>query len=327
MKDRRKLVSLVIPVLNEEENIKPFYQTVLPIMQELSERYIFELVFTDNHSTDSTFEILAELSRKDDRIRAYRFSKDFGYQRSIATGYEKSKGDAVIQLDCDLQDPPSLISEFLRIWERGYKVVYGVRRTRMEGAVTNIARKAFYRLIDWVSEDELPHDAGDFRLVDRSVVEILKNIYDAQPYIRGTIAALGFEQIGVKYDRAPRKRGKSKFPLRHMIRLAVDGICNHSVVPLRLATYTGLLVSAVTLGGILVYLGGRLFFGTEWPAGFATTTLLLLFSLTLNALFLGIIGEYLGRIYKQVKKRPLTIIESSINDSEIPEGKQRRTVS
>lgn len=313
MSDSRKLITLVIPVLNEGENINPFYQAMSPILEKLSEVYVFEMVFTDNHSTDCTFELLEKLARKDDRIRVYRFSKNFGFQRSIATGYKKARGDAVIQLDCDLQDPPALINEFLRLWEQGYHVVYGVRRKRMEGWAKNLSRRTFYRLIDLLSEDELPHDAGDFRLVDRRVVEALNDIEDAHPYLRGAIAALGFQQIGVPYDRAGRRFGKSKFPLRRLIELAVDGILNHSVVPLRIATYTGLLVSVVTFTAILFYVAGKLFFGQNWPAGFTTLAILLLFSLSLNALFLGIIGEYLGRIYHQVKKRPLTVIEKTIN--------------
>src|ERR1051326_288999 len=227
----------------------------------------------------------------------------------------KAAGDAAVQIDCDLQDPPELIREFLRLWAEGWHVVYGIRRSRKEGWGIQATRRVFYRLLDALSEDRLPHDAGDFRLVDRRILEQLKQIDDYQPYLRGAIASLGFNQIGVPYDRNVRTHGSSKFSVRDLVALALDGILNHSVVPLRIATFTGLLVSVLTFLGLLFYAIDKLAFGGDWPPGFATTISLILLALSLNALFLGIIGEYLGRIYKQIKKRPLTIIESQIDGS------------
>ena len=210
------------------------------------------------------------------------------------------------------QDPPSLLPEFVRHWESGFRVVYGVRRSRREGVVITLMRRVFYRLIDALSETPLPVDAGDFRLVDRVVIDELAKMEDFHPYLRGAIAAMGFRQTGIVYDRAERMRGESKFDLSALVRLAVDGILNRSVVPLRIATFTGLAVSLVTFLGMCGYTVGKLVFGQEWPAGFATVTVVTLMSLSLNALFLGIIGEYLGRIYQQVKKRPITIIETRL---------------
>ncbi|HEY3375057.1 MAG TPA: glycosyltransferase family 2 protein [Candidatus Aquicultor sp.] len=312
-KVNKKLISILVPVFNEEDNIIPLYTRVLDVMAQLVDRYDYEFVFTDNHSTDRTFERLEKLSKLDKRVHVYRFSRNFGFQRSIYTGYYNAKGHAAIQLDCDLQDPPELITEFVRYWEEGYQVVYGIRQTRKEGWVINRIRNVFYWLIDILSEDILPRDAGDFRLVDRRVINELRKIDDYQPYLRGTIAAMGFKQIGIPYDRAERMHGKSKFSLGGLFKLATDGILNHSIIPLRISTFTGLTISLLTFLGILGYFFGKLFLGKEWPAGFATTTTLILLSLSLNALFLGIIGEYLGRIYQQVKKRPMTIIESEIN--------------
>jgi len=222
-----------------------------------------------------------------------------------------------VQIDCDLQDPPSLILDFVRKWEQGYLVVYGIRGSRKEGVLMNATRKFFYRVIDSLSEDELPLDAGDFRLLDRRVLDELKKFEDYQPYVRGTVAALGFDQIGIPYDRRERQRGESKFSFRELMGLALDGILNHSIVPLRIATYLGLAISLITFLGIVGYAIGRLLFGRDWPPGFATIIILILGSLSLNALFLGIIGEYLGRIYKQVKRRPLTIIEREINPAAV----------
>ena len=309
----RRLITICVPVFNEELNIEPLHAALLPIMDQLSDRYDFELLFTDNHSTDHTFEALERLAARDVRVRAIRFSRNFGFQRSIATGYANARGDAAIQIDCDLQDPPALVVEFVRKWEQGYKVVYGVRSSRKESWWMNFVRKMFYRIIDSLSEDELPLDAGDFRLLDRCVLDELQKFEDNQPYLRGTIAALGFDQIGIPYDRAERQRGASKFSFSELIGLALDGILNHSVVPLRIATYLGLAISVLTFAGILAYGIGRLFFGTNWPPGFTTIIILILGSLSLNALFLGIIGEYLGRIYRQVKRRPLTVTEREIN--------------
>ena len=222
-------------------------------------------------------------------------------------------GDAAVQIDCDLQDPPSVILEFIRKWEEGYCVVYGVRASRKERWWMTTTRKLFYRIIDSLSEDDLPLDAGDFRLIDRCVLNELRKIDDYQPYLRGTIAALGFQQIGIPYDRSERQHGESKFSFRELIGLALDGILNHSVVPLRIATYLGLTISITTLLGTIGYIVGRLVLGKNWPPGFASVIILLLSSLSLNALFLGIIGEYLGRIYHQIKRRPLTIVEREIN--------------
>jgi dolichol-phosphate mannosyltransferase len=304
-------------VLNEREGLEEGYRRLRGVFDSLAQDYRFEVVYTDNHSTDGTFDAIALLAASDTRIRAYRFSRNFGYQRSILEAYRHCRGDAAIQIDADLQDPPELIPVFLGKWREGAHVVFGVRTKRKEGALINAGRKVFYRLIDVLSEDPLPWDAGDFRLVDRKVLDVLSQLDDAQPYLRGTIAAMGFEQVGVPYERDARTYGESKFPLRQMIALSVDGILNHSVTPLRVATFTGLAISLLTFLGIVMYLVGRLFFGQDWPAGFATTTALILLAIGLNGLFLGVIGEYLGRIYKQVKRGPNTIIERSIeNDGE-----------
>lgn len=309
----RRLLSVVVPVFNEEANVEGLYAAVTSVMASLGDRYDYELLFTDNHSTDATFPLLQRLAMRDRRVRVLRFSRNFGFQKSILTGYAHAAGDAAIQLDCDLQDPPDLIPEFVRKWEAGYKVVYGVRVGRKETPWLTGFRRIFYRLIDWLSEDSLPHDAGDFRLLDRQVLDALREYEDSQPYLRGTIAAMGFDQIGVPYERTERLLGRSKFSFRQLVGLAVDGILNHSIVPLRISTYLGLIISAVTVLAIVAFLVGRLLLGKHWPPGFATLAIMILGVLGLNALFLGVIGEYMGRIYQQVKKRPLTIIEHAIN--------------
>src|SRR5262245_3987385 len=311
--DRRKLITICVPVLNEEANIARLYAAVVELRQALADRYRFELLFTDNHSTDATFALLSKLAQRDPEVRVLRFSRNFGFQPSVLTGYLNARGDAVIQLDCDLQDPPSLIPRLLELWEAGNQVVYGVRDQRTEGRFITFARRCFYRAIHSLSQFDLPLDAGDFRLVDRRVVEELARIDDATPYVRGAIATLGFNQVGLPYARAARQAGKSKFRLRDLLNLALDGLFNHSFLPLRLATYVSLTIAVATLILILAYVVGRLFSTQSWPPGFAMLVVLMLVSISLNALFFGILGEYVARIYRQVKKRPLTIVEQELN--------------
>ncbi len=307
------LISIVVPVYNEEVNILPFYDKVTATLTPLASRFRFEYVFTDNHSTDQTFSLLSALAESDLSVRVFRFSKNFGYQRSILTGYMNCHGAAAIQLDVDLQDPPELIETFLDHWQQGADVVFGVRTQRAEGFGITAARSLFYRLVDTLSEEKLPVDAGDFRLISRRVIDLLCKYRDANPYLRGTIATLGFKQVGVEYVRHARERGESKFPFSKLMSLAIDGILNHSTVPLRFATYFGLFVSAATLLAIVIYTILRITLGTQWPAGFTTLAALILLSISVNAMLLGIIGEYLGRMFRQVREGPVTIIEAAID--------------
>ena len=310
---RNPLISIVVPVFNEELNIASFYKRTTAVITGFQDRFEFEYVFTDNHSTDSTFALLSALAKTDSRIRVFRFSKNFGYQRSILTGYKNCRGVAAIQLDVDLQDPPELIAVFIEHWQEGADVVYGIRTQRAEGWTITKARSMFYRIVDLLSEDELPVDAGDFRLVSRRVIDILCAYRDANPYLRGTIATLGFKQVGVPYIRDMRQHGESKFPFSKLLSLALDGILNHSTLPLRFATYFGLAASLLTFLVMFGYAFIRLILRAEWPAGFATLAALILMSISINAMLLGIIGEYLGRMYRQVRETPLTIIETSID--------------
>jgi glycosyltransferase involved in cell wall biosynthesis len=309
----KPLISIVVPVFNEEANVLPFHQKLSEIFARLEDRFDFEIVFTDNHSTDATYALLADLAKRDPRIRVFRFSKNFGYQRSILTGYMKCRGAAAIQLDVDLQDPPELIETFLGHWQDGADVVYGIRTQRAETRGITTLRSIFYRVVDSLSEEKLPVDAGDFRLISRRIIDLLCAYRDANPYLRGTIATLGFKLVGVEYVRSARVRGESKFPFSKLLSLALDGILNHSTVPLRFATYFGLGCSLLTLLVMIGYAMIRLAFHAQWPAGFTTLAALILMSISINAMLLGIIGEYLGRMYRQVRESPLTIIEIAID--------------
>ena len=311
--DRKKLISVIVPVFNEEENVERCYAAVREIFENHSDRYQLELLFADNHSTDNTFKILGKISARDPDVKVIRFTRNFGFQRSLLTAYKKVSGDAAVQIDADLQDPPALIIRFLEEWLKGHDVVVGVRKVRNEAKLLQLARKGFYRLMRRISDDELINDAGDFRLVDRSVIDRLRCINDTRPYTRGLISAFSANQIGVPYERSVREFGSSKFPLRRLFGFAIDGIVAHSMVPLRLATWVGAITFTATMLLIFYYVGVFLFSGGNWPAGFATITLLLLGSIALNAVLIGILGEYVGRIYEEVRVRPLTIIECSLN--------------
>lgn len=325
MKGDRPLISVIVPVFNEEDNVERCYRRINEIFAGMSDQYRLELFFSDNHSTDRTFELLAEMAASDPHLRVIRLARNFGFQRSVLTAYRNVVGDAAVQIDCDLQDPPELIIEFLRLWRQGHDVVVGIRRKRQEPQVLQLARKSFYRLLRRISDDQMIDDAGDFRLVDRSVIERLKHVRDARPFTRGLISALSVRQTGIPYDRAAREFGHSKFPLRRLWGFAMDGIVNHSLVPLRLATLIGLGAFLSAFLMITWYLLGFLIAGNQWPEGFATLTILLLASIGLNAVLIGILGEYVGRIYEEVRVRPLTIIESTINLKKVPEIPEQGT--
>lgn len=309
--ESKKLISIITPVLNEEENLYPYHERVCKVIDSLSNKFDFEIIFTDNASTDRTFEIIRELAKKDDRVSGYRFSRNFGYQNSIFTGYQKSKGQATIEFDCDLQDPPELLPKFIEQWEAGNQIVYGVRMKRQEGFFIGFIRKRFYRILNKISDIDLPHDAGDFMLLDRVIVNELKKVEDYNLYIRGIVFSFGFNKVGIPYNRDARVRGVTKFSASKLMQLAFNGIVSMSVLPLRIASYIGIVIAFVTLLVSFTYIVLRLT-GSPWPAGFTTNVVLLLFSISLNALFLGIIGEYIARMSNQVKKRPITIISDEV---------------
>jgi glycosyltransferase involved in cell wall biosynthesis len=309
---RKRLISLVMPVYNEEANLDRAYAALTAVFEGLP-RYDLEFVFTDNHSEDRTFERLTALAKLDNRIKVIRFTRNYGFQRSLLTAYRHANGDAAVQIDCDLQDPPELIPQFIALWEQGHDVVVGLRRRRQEPRLLTLGRRAFYALLSRISDDQVTRDAGDFRLVDRSVIHRLKALNDFNPYVRGVVSSMAARETGIPYDRTQRIHGRSKFPLRKLVGFALDGILGHSVLPLRLASYAGLFISLVTFLLSFFYLFEALLFGRSWPSGFATLIVVTLFGVSLNAIFLGIIGEYVSRIYQQVRFRPLVVVESTLN--------------
>ena len=306
------LVSVCIPVFNEEDNVQRAYEQVAGIFERMP-GYTLEMIFTDNHSSDRTFDRLTQIAAADPRVRVARFAHNVGYQRSILSGYLLAKGDAVVQLDCDLQDPPELIPQMIERWRDGADVVYGVRRGRREGFLITAVRKIFYRGLDLMSDERLPHDAGDFRLLDRRVVEVLRQMDDKSPYLRGMVAVVGFNQVGLEYKRNARTAGESKFRLRSLMTLAIDGLVSHSTLPLQISSYLGLLFAILAVGVGVAYLIARLAVGGDWPAGFTTLAVLVLANMALTAMLFGIFGLYLARILRQVRDYPVSIVERAIN--------------
>ena len=311
-KPKKPLISISIPIFNEEKNLSFLYNRLTKLADTLEARYDLEFVFSDNHSDDNTWRILAELAEQDSRVKALRFSKNFGFQRSILANYMHTQGDAVMQLDADLQDPPELLEVFLEEWENGYLVVYGIRKKRMESYLLTWFRKAGYLIIDKFSEHPIPRDAGDFRLIDRKVIQSLEKMKTIKPYLRGMIAGLGFDQIGVEYDRDARTEGESKFNVYGLFRLGLSATISHSTIPLRAAFLLGLIMLFTSTLGSIYYIFLKLS-NPNIPQGLASMHILVLFGIGLNSVFLGIIGEYILRIYLLLRSEPIAIIEQSLN--------------
>lgn len=309
---KKPLISISIPVLNEEGNIDALYSRLCSLAKRMNDRCELEFMFSDNHSNDQTWALLSDLAERDHRVRAIRFSKNFGFQRSILANYMHARGDAVMQIDADLQDPPEMLEAFFDQWQKGYQVVYGIRKKRPENTFLHAFRKLGYWVIDKISEHPIPRDVGDFRLIDRKVVQSLAQIKTASPYLRGMIAGLGFNQIGIPYDRDARTVGESKFNVSRLVRLGLTAVFNHSTVPLRAASFLGASILVASILGALYYVVLKVLH-PEFPQGLASIHILVLFGIGLNSFLLGIIGEYLLRIYLVLRAEPVAIVEQSLN--------------
>ncbi len=306
--ERRMLVSVVIPCMNEEEVLRETNRRLVTVLEGISLN--FEIVYVDDGSTDSTPNLLRELQAHDPRIRVVRFSRNFGHQIAITAGLEHTSGDAVAIIDADLQDPPEVILDFVAKWMDGYDVVYGVRTERDgETAFKLWTAKLFYRFIRRLSDTRIPLDTGDFRLMDRRVVDALLSMPERDRFVRGMVSWLGFSQAAVEYRRAPRLAGVTKFSLFKMMRFALDGIFSFSILPLRLATWTGFAASGLAILGIVIVLLDRFLGVPGLVKGWSSAIIAQLFIGGVQLICIGIIGEYVGRIYGESKRRPLYIVQ------------------
>ncbi len=311
-KNRIPLISISIPVFNEQLNIEELYKRVCSVATSMKDKCDMEFVFTDNNSEDDTWSLLTKLSLIDKRVKAIKFSKNVGFQNSIFANYMHTSGDAVMQIDADLQDPPEMLEDFFNLWMSGYSVVYGIREKREEGFFFNNLRIFGYWLVNKLSEHSIPKGAGDFRLLDRKVVDALVKCRSINPYIRGIIPGLGFKQIGIRYDRSARAHGESKFSALEVIKLGVTGIFNHSNIPLRIATYTGIVILFLSFIGSIYYIFLKIY-SPNMQVGLASIHILVLFGIGLQSLLLGVLGEYLLRIYTIIRKDPIAIVDSALN--------------
>lgn len=317
-----EVISVVVPCYNEEPVIEETHRRLTAVLERL-DAVRYELIYVDDGSRDRTALLLQRLQTSDARVRVVRFSRNFGHQIAVTAGVEHASGDAVVLIDADLQDPPEVILTMVERWREGYHVAYGVRTDRPgETAVKLATAKAFYRLINRISDTAIPLDTGDFRLMDRKVVDALHSMPERDRFVRGMVSWTGFRQVAVPYQRAPRLAGESKYPLLKMIRFALDGIASFSVAPLRLATIMGFSVSGLALVGIVYALVLRLFTST-WVTGWTALFIVVLFMGGVQLISLGVIGEYIGRIYGEVKRRPLYLVQESFGFTDQP---RRRTV-
>jgi glycosyltransferase involved in cell wall biosynthesis len=309
------MISVVIPCLNEKEVLGDLYRRMSAAADGWAEDY--EIIVVDDGSDDETWRRLQEVHKKDERWKLIRLSRNFGHQTALSAGLARARGDAVVLIDADLQDPPEVLQRFIDKWREGYQVVYAVRKKRKEGLLKRLAYGTFYRLLVSVSGTRIPLDSGDFSLMDRKVVDVLNAMPERNRFLRGLRAWVGFRQIGIDYERHARAAGEPQYTLVKLINLAVDGIFSFSFAPLRVATYFGFVVSGFAfLFAVLTLL--QTFFGSFfsrfWPntvPGYATTIIAILFLGGVQLLSLGVLGEYMGRTYEEVKNRPLWVVRET----------------
>src|SRR5437762_7480841 len=313
----RPAYSIVAPVFNEEETLPHFYQRVIKVMEEVGES--FELVLINDGSRDGSFRTMRDLHDRDPRVRVIDFSRNFGHQIAISAGLDYAHGEAVSIIDSGLQDPPEVIPQLIARWKEGAEVVYAQRSKRKGETKFKLMTAAiFYRLMTRITSVNIPHDTGDFRLLDRRVVDALVKMREHHRFMRGLSAWVGFRQEAVLYHRQERYAGTTKYPLAKMIRFSMDAITSFSHLPLQLATTLGFALAGISLLGIIVAIILRLFTGAI--VGQASTLIVVLFIGGIQLIFLGIIGEYLGRIYDEVRARPLYIVHHVLGTQKRKQG-------
>jgi glycosyltransferase involved in cell wall biosynthesis len=309
-------LSIVVPVFNESANIEALGARLFPLLERIAPDS--EILFVDDGSRDDTLARIRALNQADGRVRALSFSRNFGKEIAIAAGLDHACGRAVVIMDADLQHPPELIETFLELWRDGYAMVYAQRTHRHgDGPVRRGLTRIFYRLFDAFGETPLPEGAGDFRLLDRRAVEALRSMGERARFSKGLYAWIGFPSIGVPFEVEERREGLSKFTFRKLFRFAFDGITSFSTLPLKLWTYVGAVIAFVSIATALYFVGATLLFGSDVP-GYASLIVSVMFFSGVQLISLGIIGEYVGRIFAEVKRRPLYIVGDTVGLEEGP---------
>jgi dolichol-phosphate mannosyltransferase len=308
----KPVISVIAPVYNEKDSLNELYRRVSEVMN--SQLDTWELVLVDDGSTDGSTEMMRELAKQDGRVRPVIFARNFGHQIAVSAGMAYSRGDAVVIIDADLQDPPEVILELMAKWREGYEVVYATRSEREgESGFKLLTASLFYRLIYRITDIKIPMNTGDFRLLDRKVVDLMNAMPEHNRFLRGMSAWVGFRQIGVPYKRAARFAGSSKYPLKKMIKLALNAITGFSYLPLQLANWIGFIAVGASLLLLIAIIILRIA-GSAWLAGQAIWLILGLFLGGVQLICLGILGEYIGRIYDEVRGRPLYVVSEAPSD-------------
>jgi dolichol-phosphate mannosyltransferase len=315
-----RLISVVVPVYNEEGTARKLHERMCTAL----EGYTWELVAVDDGSSDATVEIIREIAAGDDRVKLVELSRNFGHQPALTAGLDHARGDAIVMMDADLQDPPELIPTMVDRWREGNDVVYAVRTEREGETRLKLATaKAFYGIIDKLASMEMPRNSGDFRLLDRRALDALLSMRERNRYLRGMTVWVGFTQTAVPYKRDARYAGETKFPLRRMIRFALDAIVSFSHTPLQVATIVGFFFAAAAFVGIPVAIAFKIFGAFDVP-GVTTTVIAVLLLGGIQLMAIGVIGEYVGRIYDEVKQRPLYLVKQRTNAEAPPDAEGER---
>ena len=316
---RRPLISVIVPVKDEEQAIQPFLARVGPVLDALrdpnGDSVLWEILFIDDGSSDATLAAIMAANRMDPRIVGISLSRNFGKEAALSAGLDHARGETVVPIDVDLQDPPEMIGAMLDQWRQGSEVVFGVRRNRMSDSLPKrLTADLYYRAHNWLSEDKIPEHAGDFRLLDRKVVEVIRAMPERNRFMKGLFSWGGFKQAAVYYDRAERRIGHTKFNYLKLWKLAVDGITSASTAPLRVWSYIGFVIAAVAMLYALFLIGRVVLYGID-VAGYASMMVAVLFLGGVQLMSLGILGEYVGRILIETKRRPIYIVREKIGDA------------
>ncbi|PJA56022.1 glycosyltransferase [Candidatus Roizmanbacteria bacterium CG_4_9_14_3_um_filter_33_18] len=304
------LVSVIIPVFNEEQNIEPLVKRLLPVVKDLN----YEIIFVDDGSKDKTLSVIKKQSAKNKNIKLISFYRNFGHQMALTAGYEISKGDCVITIDADLQDPPEIIPEMIEKWQKGTKIVYAKRNERQgENFFKKSTASIFYQLINFLSDTAIPQEVGDFRLLDKQVVGFLNNLYERPSFLRGIVSWGGFPTDYVYFKRDKRFSGQTHYSFFKMLNFALEGITSFSVKPLRMATYFGFMSGVLGFLGIIYELIRKAISPQSFVIGWAGLFTAIMFLGGIQLITIGIIGEYIGKIYQEVQKRPKYLVKEKVN--------------
>lgn len=320
----KELISVVIPMYYEEEVAQECYDRLKRVMQENKIRY--EFIFVNDGSTDRTLDILNDIANRDSQAKIVNFARNFGHQTAVTAGVDFAEGDAIVIIDADLQDPPEVIPDLIAKWKEGYEIVYAKRKKRSgETKFKLLTAKYFYKFLNYMSDIDIPKDTGDFRIIDRKAAEVFKSMTERNRFVRGMFSWVGFNQTFIEYERDERFAGETKYPLKKMIKFASDGIIAFSTKPLKIVMTLGFFSVLVSFL-VLVYTIGVKLFGREVETGWASIMVAITFFSGVQLLGMGIVGEYIARIYDESKNRPIYIVKETVNMKERSHNQRREVI-